>query len=174
MSPIRFRAIVPVGTAVDLRAAEQEIKAAVTSSVRYGRRLYSRTTTGWKKRPGFSIKRGYWLGPYAIAADTFTTSDVYRWIDLGTKARTIRPRRSRMLRFRTGYRASTRRRSLTSRRAQRYGAVAWAKKVKHPGIKPRQFSEEVADRMQPHLRRQVLIAMSKVAQRSRRGGSRLV
>jgi len=104
--------------------------------------MYQRTTGTWKNRPNFYAERT------ANDVTIKTDSQVYGWVDKGTRAHIIRAKNAPFLVFRWPYRAATRPRVIGSIKAQ-YGKN-WARKVqvKHPGTKPRHFTDEIAKRMQ--------------------------
>jgi hypothetical protein len=90
------------------------------------------------------------------------TSQIFEWVDKGTKGPyPIRPKRRRprsnekkSLAFRVGYQPRT----LPVARGhagsgQATGQMVFAKEVKHPGIRPRLFSETITDEMHVKFQR---------------------
>ena len=61
--------------------------------------------------------------------------EIFRFVDHGTRRRTIRAKRASALRFRTGYRRKTVRGAIRARQGGPSGDFAYAKEVKHPGTK---------------------------------------
>ncbi len=105
-------------------------------------KLYQKTTRTWKHKPDFYARRT------ARGVAINTNSVIYGYVDFGTRPHVIRARRAPFLVFRWPYKAATKPRVIASYRAQ-YGDN-WARKksVKHPGIKARNFTDEITKRMQ--------------------------
>ncbi len=109
-------------------------------------RLFGRTVDGWDHRPQFVSRRidtssqlgikVYPIGPNA---------DQYSLVNQGSPRHVIRPRRARLLRFRPGYKAGTRPKSLSSTHYQRSGDLVTAREVHHPGFEAREFTQTIAD-----------------------------
>lgn len=107
--------------------------------------LFKQTTEGWKTRPAISSRRidtsnqlGIRVFPSGAGADT------YALINEGARPHTIRPRRARMLRFQTGYRAGTKPRILSSQAYVRSGKIISTGIVHHPGFEAREFTQTIA------------------------------
>ena len=95
----------------------------------------------------------------------------YERIDFGTNPRVIRPRKpGGILKFQPKYLASTIPNRLWSRVAKRRGAFVYARIVHHPGIRPRNFSKQVYQTMNPEFRRRM---ENLIRRELRRGGGRL-
>jgi hypothetical protein len=120
--------------------------------------LYRKTTRTWKHQPRFYPVRT------ARGVTVNTDSQIYGWVDYGTKPHIIEARNAPMLIFRYPYRAATKPRVIGSINA-RYGKN-WARKfrVNHPGTKPRHFTDEITKRMQKRaanvMRKQLLAAIN--------------
>jgi hypothetical protein len=104
--------------------------------------LHKKTTGTWRHKPKFykvRTKRGI-----SVA----TKSDIYKWVDRGTKPHIIRARNAKFLAFRYPYKAATKPRVIASYRAT--VGKNWARKfeVHHPGTKPRNFTDEIVKRIQ--------------------------
>jgi hypothetical protein len=104
--------------------------------------LYEKTTRTWKHRPKFYPKRT------ARGVTINTDSEIYGWVDEGTKPHIIRAKNAPFLVFRYPYKAATKPRVIASYKTS-YGKN-WARKfeVHHPGTKPRKFTDEISKRMQ--------------------------
>lgn len=93
-----------------------------------------KTTATWNTRVRWTVR---------VAGNTVTvTTDnaIWRYVDAGTRPHIIRVRRARWLRFQAGYQAKTRPGSLVSGAGGPSGPFRFAKEVKHPGTKARNFS----------------------------------
>ena len=100
----------------------------------------NRSTATWKHKPMFDIKSKTTDRDVSVTADT--DSDIYRYVDEGTRRHTIEPRGSGYpLRFRTGYAAKTRPNVLSSGQGGASGPYVRAWSVQHPGTTPRRISQ---------------------------------
>jgi len=111
-------------------------------------RMYKKTVRTWKRRPKFKVERPR-MTNVGMATFIYTTSDIYRYVDLGTKPRTIRPRRAKHLSFKVGGKAKTRSKVIGSGRGAKGTTWVRTKKVRRHRIKARRFSFEIKKRRQP-------------------------
>lgn len=126
--------------------------------------LFRQTTEGWRTRPAFQARRedtssqlGILVYPAGAGADT------YALVNEGSPPHEIRPRRARMLKFQTGYRAATAPRVLSSRAYVRSGAFVAAAVVHHPGFEAREFTQTIADEHEPEFRQDMQEAIARGA-----------
>jgi len=112
-------------------------------------KLFEPTVEGWSDKPKFHQSGHNWLSEVAVRVST--GSEKYAWVNNGTPAHTITPRRGGMLRFRPGYVAGTRPGVLSSHAPKRFGDYISAQRVNHPGITARDFDVEVAERVYPQF-----------------------
>lgn len=124
------------------RALRQEIGPEI-------QKLFYQTVNGWSDRPKFSMSGHSWIDEVAVRV--WTGSARYAYVNNGTPAHVIRPKRGGVLAFRPGYIAGTRPRVLASRRPSRFGDYVTANSVNHPGIEARDFDVTIAEEMQPKL-----------------------
>lgn len=103
--------------------------------------LYQRTTRTWKRKPRFIPLRT----PRGVTIAT--DSAIYKYVDFGTRAHDIVARRVPFLVFRWPYKAATKPRVISSYKAQYGDNWAKRKRVRHPGIKARDFTDTIAKRM---------------------------
>ena len=122
------------------------------------KKMFRDTTYGWTNKPSWRqqftnhanelSERVYADGPNA---------NQYALVNLGAPPHDIPPRNpGGWLRFRTGYRASTQPRVLSSRRNYRSGPTVFRRGVGgrfdgkfHPGFEARQFAETIAEEYLP-------------------------
>jgi len=105
--------------------------------------LHYKTTRTWKKEhPKFYWKRT------AHGVQIMTDSQIYAWVDFGTKPHVIRAKNAPFLVFGWPYKAATKVRVISSTNASVGGN--WARKIEvhHPGTKARSFTDEIAKRTQ--------------------------
>lgn len=105
--------------------------------------LFEKTTATWTHQPTFTNQRtrqGYTVG---------TDDRIYGFVDRGTRAHEIRPRRTGgILRFTGPYHAKTKPNVIASYRGGRGRVAVWARRVQHPGTEPRNFSKIIRERVQ--------------------------
>lgn len=104
--------------------------------------LYGKTTRTWRHKPRFYSKRT------AKGVTINTDSAIYGYVDFGTRPHVIKARRAPFLVFRWPYKAATKPRVIASYKAQTGPNWAKRKQVNHPGIKARNFTDEITKRMQ--------------------------
>lgn len=101
---------------------------------------HQQTTRTWTHQPRWTVR-------VSAAAITVTTSDrIYAYVDRGTRAHIIRPRRAKRLVFRTGYHAKTRPGSLLAGHGGATGPFVFSLGVHHPGTEARDFSGQLEKR----------------------------
>lgn len=98
------------------------------------------TTQTWKNRPPFQIEKG----PNSRAV--FTTDKIYTIVTRGAKPHMIYPRHAKALRFRGKFRPKTKPGAIRSNAGFIGGAVIYARRVRHPGHKARDFDKVIAEK----------------------------
>ena len=102
-------------------------------------RRYRRTTSTWHHQPEFTAIRE--ATPTSLSVLVGTDSEVYGYVDKGTRAHEIVPRRpGYLLRFRSRYQAKTSPGVLGSGAGGASGDWVRAMRVWHPGTKARGFT----------------------------------
>lgn len=127
----------------------------------------ARVTETWEHQPVFfELKTAAAGGNLHSGTIRITTNDrIYKFVDEGTRPHIIAPRKAGgVLVFRTGYRAKTVPQYILSRAGGAFGPVRFARVVKHPGTKPRRFTQTITKRWQeragPLMQRRVRMALS--------------
>ena len=123
---------------------------------------YQGVVSNWTHRPTFYTQE---KGSISLAGGTpsflITTDDeVFKYVDRGTPAHTIRARNRYMV-FQTGYKSRTTPRSLSSGASSEFGPKVMRASVRHPGIKARDFSGVIAKVMEKEVRSIVQDAISQ-------------
>lgn len=117
------------------------------------KRLFRGTTQGWKNPPNWSEK--YTDSVDEISATVWASGankKQYGYVNFGTDPHPITPKRAKLLRFQSGYSASTKPGSLISHANTRFGPFQSYRAVNHPGIKePREFDKQVAYKIAPQF-----------------------
>lgn len=142
---------------------------AVEAEGMFQQRELRKTTATWTgAKPSFdsltSIKGGdltVITGPSGNAEGI----QKWTWLDEGTRAHVIRPRRAKRLRFqRGGFRAKTSVGKLESGAGRpASGPVIYSKGVRHPGTKARGWAALLSKRRQAPFRQRVFDALDRAA-----------
>lgn len=127
----------------------------------------AKVTATWEHQPVFFEQK-----THAAASNLFpgeiriTTNDaVFRFVDQGTRPHIITARPGHVLAFRGGkYTAKTWPGYITSTRGGAAGPLVFRRSVRHPGTKPRHFTETITKKWQdkagPLMARRVQMALS--------------
>jgi len=100
---------------------------------------YDVTTQTWEHRPNVAI-----AGDGPDERTITVESDIYAMLEKGTKAHMIRPRRGKVLRFMSPFRAKTVPNQIISRPGSQGSTAVFSRGVRHPGTKPRNWSKVIA------------------------------
>lgn len=159
MPNIRLDSVIPKGLpkSRDFVAA---IEKAALKTARLAEQDLKATVRTWVHKPDFSVNVLPTDNPYTIVAGT--DDPIYNYVDAGTKAHVIRPKRSKYLRWNSGYRAKTRPNILNSREGGASGAAMYATVVHHPGTKARNFLTTMQKRRQKTFEQEISAAIAKV------------
>ena len=118
------------------------------------------TTRTWRHKPPFDVTITQKGGDYSVTAGT--DSEIYKFVDSGTKPHQIKPKRSKYLRFSSGFKAKTRPSIIGSQDGGSFGDAIYSKGVKHPGTKARQFTKVIATRRQKTVEQEISQAIAKI------------
>ncbi|MCP4540589.1 MAG: hypothetical protein GY832_25920 [Chloroflexi bacterium] len=127
------------------------------------RRDFEKTTKSWKRKPPFEVLVE--SGPPATVL-VATDDKIYDYVDRGTEAHVILPKKAKALRFQSGYKAKTTPGVIGSSAGGPFGATVFSKGVIHPGTKARGFSKEIAKKWQPKFKTRMQARMNQVAKAS--------
>lgn len=145
---------------VGMKRFDIEVGAAQQAAADEALRRYERITSNWKTKVVFHVRK--LKGGVSVG----TRNKVFNIVDKGSRRHTIRPKRSRVLRFRAGYQAKTRPGSLTSGNGGATGAtgstVFTARPVQHPGTQAREFTPKIAADMRKVYSREMRKAISRL------------
>lgn len=119
------------------------------------------TVRTWSTKPTFDLTITEKGGDYSVTAGT--DSEIYKFVDSGTKPHQIKPKRSKYLRFSSGFKAKTRPSIIGSQDGGSFGDAIYSKGVKHPGTKARQFTKVIATRRQKTVEQEISQAIAKIA-----------
>lgn len=123
------------------------------------------TVKTWNTKVAFDVTITRIKGDYVVTAGT--DSDVYKWVDGGTKRHIIRPKRSKYLRFKSGYAPKTRIGIIGSQPGGSFGTDVFTNQaVQHPGFKGRGFTKAIAKRRQVTITQEISDAIAKVVRKA--------
>lgn len=100
---------------------------------------YDVTTQTWDNRPEVTI-----TGSGPDEREIKVKSDIYAMLEAGTRPHMIRPRRAKVLAFRSPFRAKTVPNQIASRPGGVGATEVYSRGVRHPGTKPRNWSKVIA------------------------------
>ncbi len=103
----------------------------------------------------------------ALTITVGTSDKPYVFVELGTKPHTIRPKRSKYLRFRSGYVAKTRIGVINSYPGGAFGNDVFARSVRHPGFKGRNFTGAIAKRRQKSFEQDISHSLALIARKAK-------
>jgi hypothetical protein len=158
---------------IDAEGFELAILAALREEGEIVKRMYEKTVRTWSSpKPVFKIEARIGAGGPrgGISSDSaivnvFTTDQKYLWVDLGTQPYVIRPRNALFLRFTVGGRPKTRPRVIGSGAGSRGSQWVTTRLVRHPGIKAREFTDEITKRRRRPFLRNMEIAFQRAQKR---------
>lgn len=159
----RIEAIVPkdVNFATLFKAAYSGALKEVAEEIKGD---FEDVTRTWKHKPKFIIRvteRGGQLGI------TISTSDVvFGYVNYGTKAHVIRPKKAKRLVFQTGYSAKSKPGFIGSKPGGASGPTVTATEVHHPGTEARKFDVAIARRRQKSLKSKMDRALALAARKA--------
>jgi hypothetical protein len=126
-----------------------------------------KVTATWEHKPVFFEQKLHATGGTLFQNEIrITTNDaIFRFVDEGTRPHMIRPRSpGGVLAFQTGYTRKTYPGYITSVQGGKHGPLRFARAVRHPGTKPRRFTETITRKWQATagtlLERRVRMALS--------------
>ena len=160
------------------RLLRAELKAETRKHGKEVRAEFEQVVSDWssRNRPKFVLKQEINEREIRVEVRPYRrrkASRVFSWVDQGTRPHTIRPRRRRpksrtrkRLAFRLDYKPHT----LPIAKAhvgdgQKHGDWVTPMVVRHPGIKPRLFSQEIERKTKPRFRARIESIFRRFARR---------
>lgn len=158
--PANIEVIIP-DNVLDPSSMMRAISNSMTGQAKAVKVDFDVTTHTWSNRPSFKI-----INQGRLNRIIRTTSEIYGFVNFGTKPHVIRAKRAKVLAFQSGYKAKTRPRKIMSRSGGSFGEMQYRKSVKHPGTEARKFDEEIVKKNEPLLQRTVQRAIDFEVNRS--------
>jgi len=151
---------------IDPNNVQQMVDAALAAALEVAKIEFGLTTGTWEADtvPKWTITTPHTASGGRETSYT-TESTPFTWVDLGTKGPYPIPKMPKMkgtLAFQTGFVAKTIPHQIGSGPGGSFGPWAFPKQVMHPGIKPREFSTDIAVEAADALVRNMFIAMGKI------------
>lgn len=144
----------------------RELELAVSKTLQVIDADFQKTVRTWERPAAFQID-----GPDLIGGDlvgkVFTTSEIYGYVNFGTKPHDIYPKTAKVLRFQSSYKPKTRPNIIGSSGGGASGPDVFSQHVHHPGTEARNFDKEIAVRRQKTLETNVMAAVLRAAKGSR-------
>lgn len=145
---LRVKIIVKIPKAImDISAVRQNITDTLQHKTAMDLKTeFRKTIFGWANKPSFRQKyteRSAYISEQVYADGP--NADQYSLVNFGAKEHPIEAVNYPLLRFRRGYRASTRPHFIGSRRNYRSGPYEFRKRVWHHGFTAREFDITIAD-----------------------------
>lgn len=131
------------------------------------RKLFRETVSGWSEKPDFGWSQTKTADEIRLKVyPTGAGADKWILLNQGARPHDIRPKNSKVLSFKPGYRAATRPGSLKSSRAYRSGRQMAASIIHHPGFEARRFTELIVLAYADNYTSDMQAAITEVAQRN--------
>jgi hypothetical protein len=135
----------------DINALERAIEQVLDNAGYDALSLFEDTTRTWKNRPTFYMRK------IGAGRSVGTRSNIYKFVDKGTRPHTIRPKRAGgVLRFKAGgFKAKTKPGRIQSFKGSAGQKWISSKGVQHPGTEARGFSKDIGERMQKEITKEM-------------------
>lgn len=158
---ITLQPIIPKGKTIfdidrfnaEIKASQREVSTGILND-------FKKTVRTWKHRViWYSTRRGddYWIG---------TKDKIYSYVDLGTKAHIIKPKKPgyRLRFYRSGFKPKSRVGYIDSYMGKQANKdLTFAKVVHHPGTEARNFSEKISKKWQKTWISRLRLAIKRAA-----------
>ena len=155
-------------------AVAREINKGVEQSGEILLKAHEDVTKTWDTAVSFKLKttkvRGWPFRPREIVISVTTGDKRWLWTDKGTKAHIIRPKkRGGVLAFPSSFSPKSKPGSLRARKGSSGGPTVFSREVRHPGTKPRKFTEQIEKKYGPKVRQAINLGFERAAQVSGHG-----
>lgn len=159
MPRVKFKAIVPdhIPKTDDYMHA---ILGAYNKTINLIEHDLNNTKRTWNHKVDFRTVQT--AGTKHLTTTIGTDDKIYGFVNSGTKPHVIMPKRSKYLRFSSGYRAKTRVGIIGSQEGGSFGEDRFAAKVQHPGFPGRKFTAIIKKRRQVTMNQEISHAIAVV------------
>jgi hypothetical protein len=144
---MKLTPILPKKKLPSSREIERVIEQVMDNAAYDAMDAFLGVTSTWKNRPSFHIRKTN------SGRTVSTRSKIFAYVDRGTRAHTIKPKRAGgVLRFKAGgFKPKSRPGSLKASRGAPGRKWVASKGVQHPGTEAREFSKKVGEKMQKEI-----------------------
>lgn len=163
-----FEAIVPDGDIVNVSLMENQLRLAINQTLELINRDFNATTKSWSTEVVFLVKLADRKGD-TLEGSVSTTSNVYKYVSLGTKPHVIKPKKAKVLHFQSKYKPKTRVNTIGSGSGGPSGDDVFSMGVQHPGTEARNFHLEIAKKRQVNIQNFVTAAILKATKAAGKG-----
>lgn len=150
------------------RLKEKEMRLELLNALRKAakdiRKDFDLTVKTWEHKPEFQEVIS--LGGNSPSVLVGTDDEIYRYVDEGTKAHIIRPKKAKRLRFQGTYTAKTSPGVIGSSSGGSSGDVIYSTGVHHPGTKARKFSQAIEKKWAKAFKGRMEDAMQRARKKS--------
>lgn len=139
----------------------KELRGIAQETSKVLKRDHEKVVAAWKHKPKFGSV--FKVRADVISANVYAfgvNAKIWFWVNDGTKAHIIRPKNKGLLKFQTGYKPRTARGGFGGP-GKADGNWVFAKEVRHPGTKARNFTKLIVRRAAPRFRSRVEKAFKK-------------
>ncbi len=140
---VKLRVFVPKEIFNNAQANRAIQHVMLQKTTREIRQEFNKTVTTWDDKPNF--QSDHYFGTGVMWVKVYTYSTHYRLVNAGAAPHIIRPRRAKMLRFQTQYRAKSRPKLIRSFAGGKSGPYISTPAVSHPGFEAREFDKTIAE-----------------------------
>lgn len=142
---------------IDERRLHRALQDVLDDTAKLVKKDFDKTTSTWNHKPRFAIFRNKpWV------REVSTDSEIYGFVDEGTKPHEIRPRNGRVLVFKGNYRPKSKVKVIGSSSGGAAGAEVFTQKpVQHPGTEAREFSDMIQEEWEDELAKRIQSAINK-------------
>lgn len=126
---------------------------------------FEETVRTWEQKPEFKVTASKSL--FKIKIKVETPDEVYMWVSKGTEPHIIEAVNAETLAFRYGdYGPKTSPDRIPAEQGHDRGDMIYPRRVRHPGIEPRNFDEQIREKWEGLFAKYLEGMFSEVAQRS--------
>lgn len=157
------------GKKLNVDAIRKEIENALEEEAKFHRKELEKTVRTWRDKPTFESLTDYGGGDLVVItgpAGSGSGAQHWVWTDKGTRAHPIVARRAPALRFRAGNIPKTAPGQFSARVGGRVGPWRRPRAVRHPGTKPRKWTEILSKRRRGPFTKRMIKAMQAGASKA--------
>jgi len=135
---------------------KQVISKSLDKEAERVKKEYESTVSTWNTKPKFIIKRKTSEPQTRIIKPAAgKAKKIYTFVDQGTRPHIIRPKRAKVLAFKTGGLSKTTPGRLKARRGRLGTKQVFSQMVSHPGSKARNFTKKIQEKSRGKLKKLV-------------------